>query len=339
MTIELGYGLVTCQRHPDHDAGWPALYAEALDLASAVEDAGLASIWVSEHHFVGDGHLPSLLPLLAAMAARTSRITVGTALLLAPLYDPLRLVEDANVVDQISAGRLVLGLGLGWRDEEFEALSVPQSERVKRLVEFIRIARQSALDLPVDLPDERARPYITPSSAQNGGVPMWIGALAEPAIRRAGRLSDGFMATEVTPAELAEQVSWARQEYVISGRQTPFRISLHLPTLCHVDGVDWDSAKDSLAYPNWKYEDMYSARSDSGPLGRPGPLMPDEEARLRETSIVGNPAEVAARIREYAEAAGGNLHMIARSYLPSLTAQQRSEAVQALSEVNKILNS
>ena len=79
--------------------------------------------------------------------------------------------------------------------------------------------------------------------------------------------------------------------------------------------------------------------SESGPLGRPGPLMPDEEARLRETSIVGNPAEVAARIREYAEAAGGNLHMIARSYLPSLTAQQRSEAVQALSEVNKILNS
>lgn len=338
MTIELGYGLVTCQRHPDHDAGWPVLYAEALSLASAVEDAGLASIWVSEHHFVGDGHLPSLLPLLAAMAARTSRITVGTALLLAPLYDPLRLVEDANVVDQISGGRLVLGLGLGWRDEEFEALSVPQSERVRRLVEFIRIARQSALDEPVDLPDERARPYITPNSVQSGGVPLWIGALAEPAIRRAGRISDGFMATEVTPAELADQVARAREEYAASGRQTPFTISLHLPTLCHPDGVDWDTAKHALAYPNWKYEDMYGARSDSGPLGRPIALTTDEEARLRETSILGNPAQVADRIREYADAAGGNLHMIARSYLPSLTAQQRSEALQALGAVNALLN-
>jgi alkanesulfonate monooxygenase SsuD/methylene tetrahydromethanopterin reductase-like flavin-dependent oxidoreductase (luciferase family) len=338
MTIELGYGLVTCQRHPDHDAGWPSLYAEALDLASAVEDAGLASIWVSEHHFVGDGHLPSLLPLLAAMAARTSRITVGTALLLAPLYDPLRLVEDANVVDQISGGRLVLGLGLGWRDEEFEALNVPQGERVRRLVEFIRIARQSALEEPIDLPDERARPYITPGSQQPGGVPLWIGALAEPAIRRAGRLSDGFMATEVTPSELAEQVSWAREDHSATGRQTPFKISLHLPTLCHPDGVDWDTAKDALGYPNWKYEDMYAARSDSGPLGRPSPLTAEEEARLRETSIVGTPTEVADRIREYADAAGGDLHMIARSYLPSLTAQERTAAVQALGSVNGLLN-
>ena len=99
MEIELGYGLVTCQRHPDQDAGWTPLYAEALELAELSEACGLASIWVSEHHFVGDGHLPALLPMLAAMAARTTRIKVGTALLLAPLYDPLRLIEDAHVVD------------------------------------------------------------------------------------------------------------------------------------------------------------------------------------------------------------------------------------------------
>jgi hypothetical protein len=81
--ISLGYGLVTCQRHPDHDEGWTPLYAEALELAATAEEVGLDSIWVSEHHFVDDGHLPSLLVLLGAMAART-RVTLGTALLLAP---------------------------------------------------------------------------------------------------------------------------------------------------------------------------------------------------------------------------------------------------------------
>ena len=339
MSIELGYGLITCQRHPDADVGWPALYAEALDLAAEVEQAGLASVWVSEHHFVGDGHLPALLPLLAAMAARTSRIRVGTALLLAPLYDPLRLLEDAHVVDQISAGRLVLGLGLGWRDEEFEALDVPQRERVQRLVEFIRIAREAAQNEPVSLSGNPARPYVTPTAVQSPGVPLWIGALAEPAIKRAGRISDGFMATEVTPAELAEQVSWAREEHKAAGRSDAFTISLHLPTLCDVDGVNWDSARDALAYPNWKYEDMYAARSDSGPLRRPGPLGADDESRLRVTSIVGTPQQVADRIREYADAAGGDLHMIARSYLPSLSVAERARAVRALGDVNRILQS
>jgi alkanesulfonate monooxygenase SsuD/methylene tetrahydromethanopterin reductase-like flavin-dependent oxidoreductase (luciferase family) len=185
--------------------------------------------------------------------------------------------------------------------------------------------------------DGRARPYITPTSVQPSGVPLWIGALAEPAIRRAGRLADGFMATEATPAEFAEQVTWAREEYRAAGRSDDFTISLHLPTLCHMDGVEWATARDALAYPNWKYEDMYGARSDSGPLRRPGALTEEEDARLRETSIVGNPEEVADRIREYAQAADAQLHMIARSYLPNLTIEQRDQAVTALGEVNRLL--
>ena len=99
------------------------------------------------------------------------------------------------------------------------------------------------------------------------------------------------------------------------------------------------SARDALAYPNWKYEDMYAARSDSGPLRRPGPLGADDESRLRETSIVGTPQQVADRIREYADAAGGDLHMIARSYLPSLSVAERARAVRALGDVNRILQS
>ncbi|MEI8057002.1 MAG: LLM class flavin-dependent oxidoreductase [Actinomycetes bacterium] len=335
--IQLGYGLITCQRHPDNDNGWAPLYAEALDLASAAEAAGLDSVWVSEHHFVDDGHAPSLLVLLAAMAARTSTIRLGTALLLAPFYDPLRLIEDAATVDQISGGRLTLGLGLGWRDEEFEAFGVKQSERVRRLVEMIAYARQAWSGSPVELLDGRARPVVTPGPNQEAGPPLWIGALVEPAVRRAGKIADGFMATDASPADLAEQIGWAREEHARAGRTTPFSVALHLPTLCHRDGVSWDDAVDHVRYPDWKYEDMYDARSYAGPLRRPPEHDESASARMRETSIVGSPREVADRIREYADAAGGDLHMIARSYFPSMTPELRSQSLEALGDVARLL--
>ena len=122
--IELGFGLITCQRYPADDRTDVQLYAQALDLAEQSEQLGLDSVWVSEHHFVDDGYLPSLLPLCAAIAARTSRVRIGTGLVLAPLHDPLRLAEDLAVIDQLSGGRLDVGLAPGHKPDEFAARAV-----------------------------------------------------------------------------------------------------------------------------------------------------------------------------------------------------------------------
>ena len=108
MTVDFGFGLITCQRYPGDPRSDTELYRQALALAEDADAFGIDSVWVSEHHFVDDAYLPSLLPLCAAIAARTRRVRVGTALLLAPLHDPVRLAEDAAVVDLISGGRLVL---------------------------------------------------------------------------------------------------------------------------------------------------------------------------------------------------------------------------------------
>src|SRR5881296_52303 len=137
MSVQIGIGLFTAQIPPGSKRTFTQEYREVLDLVRLAETLGFDSAWVSEHHGSGDGYAPSLLPMLAAFAAATSRIKLGTGVLLAPFHNPLRLAEDAAVVDLISGGRLILGLGLAWREEEFRTFGVPMTERVRRTTETI----------------------------------------------------------------------------------------------------------------------------------------------------------------------------------------------------------
>ena len=234
MTIEVGFGLITCQRYPGDPRSDSELYAEALDLAVLAEDLGFDSVWVSEHHFVDDAYMPSLMPVCAAIAARTTTIRIGTALLLAPLYEPLRLAEDAATVDLISGGRLTLGLGLGWRREEFEVLGVPMTERGDRLRDTVAVLRQAWSGTLVTGGPTLPFPgvHVTPDPPTPGGPPIWIGALVEPAVRRAGAIGDGFMSTSPTEESFAREVAWARDALQASGREDDgFAFSLHVPTV------------------------------------------------------------------------------------------------------------
>lgn len=329
MSISLGFGLITCQRYPGDDRTDAQLYAQALDLAEQSERLGLDSVWVSEHHFVDDGYLPSLLPLCAAIAARTRRIQIGTGLVLAPLHDPLRLAEDAAVTDLIAGGRLILGIGLGWRAEEFEALGVPLAQRVPRMVasmDTMRRAWRGEL-VPGGAAQDGPAVPVRPLPARPGGPPLWIGAMSEPAVRRSGRIADGFMATEVTPAMLAEQVALARAEFGAAGRSGPFPVSVHLPVLAWDEPDAWELIRDYHRYIAWKYEDMDGARGRGGEPQPPPPMTSDEEDALRRSIIIGTPAEVASRIDEYRRAAGGDLVFVARLYYPGLAWDLQRQAL------------
>jgi alkanesulfonate monooxygenase SsuD/methylene tetrahydromethanopterin reductase-like flavin-dependent oxidoreductase (luciferase family) len=334
VTVDFGFGLITCQRYPGDPRSDQELYGQALALAADADAFGLDSVWVSEHHFVDDAYLPSLLPMCAAIAARTRRVRVGTALLLAPLHDPVRVAEDAAIVDLISGGRLVLGLGLGWRAEEFEALGIPLASRVPRLLAAVEVLRQAwSGDLVrgghgVSYPGMPVRPL----PAQRGGPPLWIGALTEPAIRRAGRVADGFMATEVTPGGLREQAALVEKERARRPPTGPFTISVHLPTFVWDGPGAWDLIRDHHRYVAWKYEDMDAARGRAGAPAPPPPLHPGEEEQLRASIVMGTPDEVAQQIDEYRRAAGGDLHYIARLYFPGLPWEIQQRTLRLFAE-------
>jgi probable F420-dependent oxidoreductase len=331
VTVGLGFGLITCQRYPGDPRSDRELYAEALSLAVEAERLGFDSVWTSEHHFVDDAYLPSVLPLSAAIAARTSRVLIGTGLLLAPLHEPIRIAEDAAVVDLISGGRLVLGIGLGWRAEEFEALGVPLRDRARRLEDSVAVYRQAWSGGLVSGGDHVSYPDVPvrPLPARPGGPPIWIGGLSEAAIRRAGRIADGFMATEVTPAELAEQVAIARAARADEG---PFEISVHVPTFPWHGEDAWEIVRPHHWYVSWKYDDMDEARNrvDEGP---PPPEIDDAlDEALRAQIALGTPEQVIDRIRELVDAAGGNLHYIARLYFPGLAPDVQREVMRVFAE-------
>jgi alkanesulfonate monooxygenase SsuD/methylene tetrahydromethanopterin reductase-like flavin-dependent oxidoreductase (luciferase family) len=121
---------------------WGELYAETLDLIALTEQLGFEGVWVPEHHNSEDGYLPSPLSMLGAIAARTKRMKLGTAIALAPLYHPVRFAEDCAVLDILSQGRLEMAVAVGYRRRETDALGVPFNSRGTRTDEFIQIVRR-----------------------------------------------------------------------------------------------------------------------------------------------------------------------------------------------------
>jgi alkanesulfonate monooxygenase SsuD/methylene tetrahydromethanopterin reductase-like flavin-dependent oxidoreductase (luciferase family) len=250
------------------------------------------------------------------------------------LHEPLRVAEDAAVVDLISGGRLVLGIGLGWREEEFNGLHVPMRERVMRLEDSIGVYRQAWGGELVTGGEHLRYPSVAvrPRPATPVGPPIWIGGMSEPAVRRAGRLGDGFMATEVTASSLAEQVATARDARRVADLDDDLAISVHLPTFAWRGQDAWERVRDYHRYVAWKYDDMDAARSRAGDPPAPPPMTPADERTLRDQILLGAPEEVAARIAELNDAAGGELHYIARLYWPGMDPGVQREALALFAE-------
>ena len=194
-TLLVGCGAFTGQ---DSVALGPAAgraQADIVEHAELAEAEGLDSFWLGEHHFADDGYTSAVFPLLGAIAARTDRLILGTRVILAPLHNALLLAEDAAQVALLSRGRFLLGLGLGYRDEELRSLRVPRAERVARLVECVEVARKAWTGQPFD----HHGPTVDATGVLCRPAPprppeIWTGGRAPGALARAARLADGYVA-------------------------------------------------------------------------------------------------------------------------------------------------
>lgn len=199
MNTTINFGYLYDFRNP---AQWQRpsadVYAEILDVAAWSETVGFTGAWVPEHHGAQDGYMPSPLIALAAIAARTKTIKLGSAIALAPLYHPVRFAEDCAVLDILANGRLEMALAIGYRRKEADAYGVDFSKRGSRFDEFLHIVRQLWAGETVSFAGKHYtvnNASIMPQSPR-GQIPLYIGGFAEKALERVAKYADGYFGNE-----------------------------------------------------------------------------------------------------------------------------------------------
>lgn len=328
----LGFGLLSAQLRPG-ERDWTRAYDETIRTAIEAERLGYASIWTTEHHFVDDGYMPSLLAVSAAIGQVTERIEIGTGVLLAPLHHPLRLAEDAATASLLSHGRLTLGLGLGWSHVEYEALGVDMRLRGRAMEEILTILPKAWTGEPFE---HRGHVYQFPRlgvrPAPASRIPILIGGGAERAIRRAARLADGVFANAPV-AEFSRQLEWIRDELDRTGRDpATFRV-VHYSVMIPADSEPeaWAVAEEHLWNMMWKYSDMEPSAVRPLPSPAPPPFTDQDRPKLfgRATAI-GRPDQIVEHLQSIRDASPLPIDFVARSYFASMPHRQQIELMERL---------
>jgi probable F420-dependent oxidoreductase len=190
--------------------------AAVLRLARAIEELGYDHIDIFDHVVMGfpvpgrppgpySASMPILEPFvtLAALATVTSRVTLGTEVLVLPQRQPTLVAKQVSTLDTLSGGRMRLGVGIGWQESEYEALGEDFHTRGQRMDEAIALLRAYWTDAHVNHTGPHYRAVemaMEPKPPQGGRLPIWIGGLVDAALRRVGRLGDGWLASRVGDA-------------------------------------------------------------------------------------------------------------------------------------------
>ncbi|MDA4122502.1 MAG: TIGR03619 family F420-dependent LLM class oxidoreductase [Thaumarchaeota archaeon] len=204
-----------------------------IEQARATDEEGYYSLWVAERLVVpfnanqGWSKLSpacyEVLTLLSYVAGITDKVKLGTFVLLAPLRNPIVLAKQVATMDELSKGRMILGLGLGWMREEFEVSNVPLKERAPRTDEtiaFLReVWRKDRKKVQFSGRFFKLRPMVFDPKPRQEHVPIWIGGESIPALRRTGRLGDGWLSnTWRQPARIKAGAEVIRKEAEAKGR-------------------------------------------------------------------------------------------------------------------------
>ena len=215
--MEIGVS-IPVRYHPDQ----PYPLAETIRLAELAEQAGFDYMSIGHHVFTPDSPSASPFTLLSAIAARTERIRLASVIFLLPLHHPVAVAEQVATLDLISGGRAIFGVGVGYRDYEFAGFGVDHKRRGNRTTEALTAIRQAwttgrwgfeGKDFQIpDLP-------AVPMPKQQPHPPIWVGGTSGPALTRAAKLGDGWVATNMQPLwDIMDMSDSYRQQAAALGR-------------------------------------------------------------------------------------------------------------------------
>lgn len=225
--------------------------AEISRLAKAIEDIGYDEIDMFDHVVMGhpqpdreSGPYPSNMPILEALitlgyiAAVTERVGLGTEVLVLPQRQPVLVAKQFSTLDTLSGGRVRVGVGVGWQDSEYEALGMDYRSRGAAMDEAIELMKacwsEPSINFEGDhfVSKEMAMEPKPLQIAEGGDIPVWIGGVSQAALRRTGRVGDGWMASGVLGDEAAKSISLIKEEAEKAGRDPEalgFQCQLAMP--------------------------------------------------------------------------------------------------------------
>ena len=303
------------------ETGSTAVLGALVEQAETADRLGFHSLWLPESHFQARGSNPAPLLLLAALAARTERIRLATTSYLLTIRHPLLVAEEVAVLDRLCGGRLILGVGRGFRPDLFEAFDVPRASKRDRF--------EAALETMVRAwagdsirPGEHAEPLrLSPEPLQKPHPPIWVAAFGPKALAQAGRLGLPYLASPIEPvARLVE--NYAR----------------------HREAAPESLAYEALPVPIMRTifisrDDAVLARVCEG-LREQGRALSSGRGFLRDLdlddidawALVGTPERVADLVAQYREKLGVT-HMVARAQVPGAAAAEVEASIAALAEL------
>ena len=311
--MRFGVGDFSGQRPPESPVAHRQLYVELLDQAGLIEAAGLDSMWVSEHHFAEDGYMPAVLPIVAALLARTSQITVATDRLAVSLHDPIRLAEDAIALDLLSGGRFILGLSLCYRAEEFAGFGITPSGDALRLESMVPVLRAAFAGRAASFDGRHV--LVTPGPSTPGGPKLMIAADGDDGAARAARLADLLMVDPTEPWQVVDEAI-AKFDQQRGDEEGGLVLFTYGALSERGPEAAWSAVADGFRYMRHNY-DRWMGR-------QPTHELPPKHYRL----LLGAPDEVAHQALEYRRRYGDRVHLVLRCNYPGMSAAAVSEQLR-----------
>ncbi|MBM3646917.1 MAG: LLM class flavin-dependent oxidoreductase [Alphaproteobacteria bacterium] len=295
--------------------------ANLIEQVRAAKASGLGSLMVGQHFVSSPLQMFQAMPLLARLAAEADGMRLGPGLLLLPMLNPVVVAEETATLDWLTGGKAIVGLGLGYRREEFDSLGVPMNERVPRFVEAVEVIRKLWRDEVVEHEGRfhtlsKVQASVKPQ--QKGGPPIWMAGDSEAPVKRAARLADAWMPSPMVSEEGVKKLGALFRETRAAAGLAP---AAEFPIIreCHVgsgDGPALDEVREPLSF---KYEAYASWGEASGFV--PGErIRADFDTFAAKRFIIGSPGEVVERIGRYGEHTGTD-HILLRVQWPGLGQQ------------------
>jgi len=293
-------------------------YTDALDEVTRAEALGFDSVWMEEHHAVTNHYWPSPLPVLAGFATRTTTMTLGTDIIVAAFHHPVRLAEDVAMLDVMSNGRVVLGIAIGYKPDEFALYGVDLEKRGARFEEQLAIMKglwtQETVSFKGTYYTVDGR--LEPKPVSKPHPPLWIGGWGDITLRRAATLADNWIPGPT--ADLKRLLAGKTQflaNRAAAGKTAPIT---EWPLTRDLIIADTDTKARELAEAHI----MVAYRKEyAGGWKHPfidASIATDLEKLMADRFIIGGPDQVIPKIRRFVEEYGMT-HLICRTFFPGMS--------------------